>query len=79
MQLMTMIRIRGRLDYGEIIMDTFIDRGIPPRPKISLGDFEVVKEGTETGTKISLILKFLRTLLVVIMIGLQLYIISQLL
>ena len=48
MQLMNMIKTQERLDYGEIIMDTFIDRGIPPRPKISLGDFEVVKEGWET-------------------------------
>ena len=79
MQLMNMIKTQERLDYGEIIMDTFIDRVIPPRPKISLGDFEPPENEFKTGMKISLILESLKTLLVVIMIGLQLYIISQLL
>ena len=84
---MNMMQTQERLNYGEIIMglDTFIDRGIPPkRETISmrdLGNFEVTtKNKLEIWLdKYNHIMEFLRTIFAIIMIGLQLYIISQLL
>ncbi len=62
-------------------LDTFIDRGIPPkRETISLGDFEATeKSKLEIWLdKYNHIMELIRTLLAVIMVSLQLYIISRL-
>jgi hypothetical protein len=63
-------------------LDTFIDRGIPPkREVISLGDFEVTKKNKLEIwlDKYNHIMELMRTLLAIIMVSLQLYIISRLL